>query len=329
MPVKESSDSRKRRNREAADWLVRNSSPNQSPADRARFEAWLQRDPENCRTYKAAEFLMGDAGRAIQSDPALANIDIRPRNMAKPITATLLLAALATGAFFALDGPMRLQADMIAGTDETPVRTLEDGSMVQLNASAAIAIDFTGDRRVIRLLRGQAFFQVAHAPERPFVVLAGQTKVTALGTAFDVRYGHEDTEVTVTENAVRVEHDDEDIPPLRVNEGEQATYDDTRKTTTVAPVDGLVALAWRRGQIAVDNTPLSNVVEEMNRHFRGRIVIAGSALADRRVSGTIKVADTKDALNFIKKVLGLEATRLGPLVVIHESLSGKRGYRFF
>lgn len=317
MPVKESSDSRKRRNREAADWLLRNSAPDQSEDDRVRFEAWLQRDPENCRTYSAAEFLMGDAGRAIQSDPALAHIDIRPRNRTKPVIATLLLAGLATGAFFALDGPMRIQADMIAGTDETPVRTLEDGSIVQLNASSAISIDFTRDQRVIRLLRGQAFFQVAHAPERPFIVLAGETKVTALGTAFDVRYGNEDTEVTVTENAVQMEQDGDHATSLRVSKDEQAIYDDTRKTTTVTPVDGLTTLGWRRGQIAVDNAPLSHVVEEMNRHFRGRIVIAGSALADRRVSGTIKVADTKDALAFIKKVLGLEATRLGPLVVIH------------
>ncbi|ACM39966.1 MULTISPECIES: FecR family protein [Rhizobium/Agrobacterium group] len=319
MPVKESSDSRKRRNREAADWLLRNGDPNQSPDDRALFETWLKRDPENCRTYSAAEFVMGDAGRAIQSDPGLADIDMRPRNMAKPIIATLLVAALATGAFFAFDGPLRMQADMIAGTDETPIRTLEDGSIVQLNASSAIAVDFTGGHRVIRLLRGQAFFQVAHAPDRPFTVVAGETKVIALGTAFDVRYGKEDTEVTVTENAVQLERDGKQAASLRVNEGEQAIYDYARKTTAVTPVDGLVALAWRRGQIAVDNAPLSYVVEEMNRHFRGRIIIAGSALARRRVSGTIKVADTKDALAFVKKALGLEATRLGPLIVIHPS----------
>ncbi|NKN37369.1 FecR family protein [Agrobacterium sp. a22-2] len=316
MPAKGAIDTQKKRNREAADWILRNGNPNLSPADRARFKEWLEQDPENCRTYSAAERLMGDARRAIQSDPALTNIDVRPRNMAKPITVTLLMIALATGAFFALDGPLRLQADMIAGTDEMPVRTLEDGSVVQLNASSAITVDFTEERRVIRLLHGQAFFQVAHALERPFTVVAGEAKVTALGTAFDVRYGNDDTEVTVTENAVQIEFEGQHAGSVRVTQGEQAIFDYANKETVVLPVDGLVALAWKRGQIAVDNAPLSYVVEEMNRHFYGRIIVAGSALANRRVSGTIKVADTDDALAFVTMALGVKATRLGPLIVI-------------
>jgi transmembrane sensor len=316
MPVKGANNAQRKRNREAADWLLRNGNPNQSPDEHARFKEWLDHDPENCRTYSAAERLMGDARRAIQSDPALTNIDARPKSMAKPIAATMFVAALATGAFFALEGPLRLQADMIAGTDEMPVRTLEDGSVVQLNASSAIAVDFTEDRRVIRLLHGQAFFQVAHAPGRPFTVVAGEAKVTALGTAFDVRYGKDDTEVTVTENAVKVEFEGQHARSVRVAQGEQAIFNYANEETEVLPVDGLVALAWKRGQIAVDNAPLSYVVEEMNRHFYGRIVVAGPALANRRVSGTIKVADTDDALAFVTKALGVNATHFGPLIVI-------------
>lgn len=318
MPVKGDSRPQKKRNREAADWLLRNGNRNQSPAEQARFREWLEDDPENCRTYRAAERLMGDARQAIQSDPALADIDIRPRSVAKPISAAIVLAGLATGAFFALDGPLRLQADMIAGTDEMPVRTLEDGSVVQLNASSAIAVDFSPERRVIRLLQGQAFFQVAHAPERPFTVVAGETKVTALGTAFDVRYGKDDTEVTVTENAVQVDVEGQRSLSVRVTQGEQAILDRANEKAAISPVDALVALAWKRGQIAVDNAPLSYVVEEMNRHFYGRIVVAGPRLGKRRVSGTIKVADTDDALAFVTKALGVKATRLGPLIVIRQ-----------
>lgn len=316
MPVKGESRTQKKRNREAADWLLRNGNPNQSPAEQARFRNWLEDDPENCRTYRAAEGLLGDARQAIQSDPALADIDIRPRSIAKPISAAIVVAGLATGAFLALDGPLRLQADMIAGTDEMPVRTLEDGSVVQLNASSAIAVDFSPERRVIRLLQGQAFFQVAHAPERPFTVVAGDTQVTALGTAFDVRYGKDDTEVTVTENAVQVDFVGQPAGSVRIAKGEQAVVDYANKKAAISPVDALVALAWTRGQIAVDNAPLSYVVEEMNRHFYGRIVVAGPTLAKRRVSGTIKVADTDHALAFLTKALGVKATHLGPLIVI-------------
>lgn len=318
MPVTKTSNTQKKRNREAADWILRNGNPNQSSSDRARFQEWLEQDPENCRTYNAAERLMGDARQAIQSDPDLSNIDIEPRSVAKPLAVSLLVLAIATGSFFAFDGPLRLQADMIAGTDEMPSRTLEDGSVVQLNASSAISVDFTGERRVIHLLKGQAFFEVAHAKERPFTVIAGATSVTALGTAFDVRYGHDDTQVTVTENAVQLEFDGDLAKSVRVEQGEQASYDNEKKETLVSRVDGLVALGWKRGQIAVDNAPLSYIVEEMNRHFQGRIVIASSELADRRVSGTMKIAETDAALAYITKAIGVKATHLGPLIIIHQ-----------
>lgn len=316
MAANGATNAQKKRNRAAADWLLRNGDPDQSPADKLRFREWLDHDPENCRIYTAAERLMGDARRAMQSDPALANINVKRQSAAKPMMAMLVVAALATGTFLALDGPVRLKADVIAGTDEMPVLMLEDGSEVQLNASSAIAVDFTETRRTIRLLRGQAFFQVAHAPERPFTVLAGTASVTALGTAFDVRYGDGDTEVTVTENSVQVEIDENPTSLLRVEQGQQATYDHRKKETAVASVDGLVALAWKRGQIAVDNAPLSDVVEEMNRHFRGRIVIAGLGLANRRVSGTINVADTDAALDFVTNVLGVKTMRFGLVIVI-------------
>jgi len=316
MQAKSATNAQRKRNREAADWILRNGEPHQSSADKARFKDWLEQDPENFRTYRAAERLMGDAQMAIESDESLVNIKVKPRNSVKAVTATLLVAALLAGTFFALDGPMRLEADVITGANEMPVITLEDGSEIQLNASSAIAIDFTDKRRTIRLLRGQAFFMVAHATGRPFSVVAGTARVTALGTAFDVRYGNDDTEVTVTEHAVQIELDGNHTNSVRVKQGEQAIYNYAKNETTVSPVDGRVALAWKRGQIAVDNAPLSHVVEEMNRHFYGQIVVTSSVLANRRVSGTIEVAHTDEALSFIAKALGVKITRLGPLIII-------------
>lgn len=305
----------RKRNREATDWLLRNRDPAQSAEEKAQFEDWLN-DPENCRTYRLAETLMGDARSAIQSDPALRNTRTEPRSRAKPVLSAMLLLGCATATFLALDGPMRLRADTMSGVDEMPVLTLEDGSIVQMNASSAIAVDFDEKRRTVRLLRGQAFFKVAPAPSRPFTVEAGDTRVTALGTAFDVRYGAMDTGVTVTEHTVLLEHSDTGSPSMRLSEGDQATYDRASGKTEIQPVDGLVALAWQRGQLAVENAPLSHVVEEIGRHFSGRIVLAGSGLANRRVSGTITVSDTTSALAFLRQALGVTVTRVGPLIVI-------------
>lgn len=316
MPGNRARDAQRKRNREAADWILRNSDPSQSAEEKSRFQAWLNVGPENSETYRAAERLLGDAQTAIRSDTTLSNIRIKRRNPVKPVVLSMLLLAIAGATFLSFDGPMRLQADIVAGIDEMPVVTLQDGSTVQLNSSSAIAVEFTPERRLVGLLRGQAYFQVAHAPERPFSVDVGQSRVTALGTAFDVRSSETGLQVTVTENAVMVEPEVGNPGSLEVGEGERALVDRRRGSAAVHQVDSAVALSWRRGQIAVDDAPLFEVVEEMALHFSGRIVIASDIVANRRVSGTINVTDTDAALTFLRAALGVKTTRIGPLILI-------------
>lgn len=316
MPGNRAKDAQRKRNREAADWILRNNDPRQPAEEKSRFQAWINADPQNCQTYNTAEQLLGDAQTAIQSDTALSNIRIKPRSPIKPVVTALFFLAIAGAAFLSLDGPIRMQADVVAGVDEMPVVTLQDGSTVQLNSSSAIAVDFTAERRVVRLLRGQAYFEVAHASERPFSVDAGPARVTALGTAFDVRYSDTDLQVSVTENTVMIEPEIGNSGSLQIHEGEQALLDRRSGSSVVQRVDSNVALSWRRGQIAVENAPLFKVVEEIGRHFSGRIVIASDIVANRRISGTINVTDTEAALSFLRAALGVKTTRVGPLILI-------------
>lgn len=316
MTDKQALRARQRRHSEAADWVFRNRETGRTAEDEERFRHWLGRDAENCRAYEAAERLLGEARTAIQTDPALRSFEVKPASIAKPVAGTVLTLALATSLFFAADGPIYLEADIAAGSGEMPIVTLSDGSVMQLNASSAVAYDFDATRRTIRLLRGQAFFEVAKDRGRPFVVEAGDARVTALGTAFDVRIGRQDTDVTVTESTVLLEPADSEKEGVRVTEGQQGTLSRSSGQTNVREIDGLVALAWRRGQLAVDNAPLSLVVEEMNRHFAGRIVLMGDEVSRRRVSGTIAVSDTVAALSFIEQALRVKVSRVGPLIVI-------------
>lgn len=316
MPVKRATRTQHRRHEEAADWLLRQSDSTLDPTEQAAFETWLSHDPENRRVYEAARRLMGEASAAIRSDPRLQSSYRSPRSTAKPLLGCLVALAIAGAAFMLLDGPMRLRADVIAGVGELPVVTLADGSRVQLNASSAIAVDEVGDRRIVRLLRGEALFEVARDPMRPFVVEAGALRVTALGTAFDVRLGSDATDIVVTQHAVRIDFADDQHPSLRVAEGERAVVDERTGQSEITESDTSLALAWTRGQLVLDNTPLSQVVTEMNRHFSGKIVILGQDLAQRRVSGTMAIADTAAALSYVERALGVSADRIGPLIVI-------------
>ena len=289
-------------------------------ADEQRnLDDWLSRDPENRVAYEAAQRLMGEACTAILSDPALRDFEVKPsRNVTKSVIAIVLVAGLAGGVFVANDGIMRLRADAISGTGEMPVITLADGSTMQLNAYSAVAYDFTTTTRTVRLLRGEAFFQVAKDPERPFAVEAGTGRTTALGTAFNVRLGETETEVTVTEHAVSVAALQTDAPVVRVPQGQQAAYGESGAVRDVRAVDASTALAWRRGQLVVDNASLADVVSEVGRHFSGRIIIPSAALAQRRVSGTFSITDTVAALAFLEQSLGIKTIKFGPLIVIRE-----------
>lgn len=314
MPGRRLTPAQRKRNREAADWLLRNREAAQPEVEKAAFQRWLDRDAENCRAYQAAERLLGDARTAIQSEPSLHALKIRPaRSVVLP---SVLVIAAAGALFLAADGPMRLQADVMSGAGDMPVVTLADGSTMQLNASSAVAFDFSGKRRTVRLLRGQAFFEVAPDATRPFTVETERSRVTALGTAFDVRAGETETDVTVTQHAVLVEFTEDGRAPLRLEEGEQVSYAEETGVSDVRKADGVTALAWRRGQLSLDNAPLSYVIEEIARHFPGRIVIGSNALLSRRVSGTLSVTDTDAALQFLRTALKVRTHRIGPLIVV-------------
>ncbi|MBN8938112.1 MAG: FecR family protein [Rhizobiales bacterium] len=313
MTARETTRTRQRRHRQAADWFLRNQEPG-GKADATAFQAWLDGDPANRTAYQAAERMMGEARGAILADPGLRDFAMEPGGAkARPVILSMLAIGLAGGLFLLADGPMRLKADAMSGPGEMPVITLADGSTLQLNASSAVAYDFTGATRTVTLLRGQAFFQVARDIGRPFVVTAQGGRITALGTAFDVRLGAEATDVTVTEHAVSLAASG---PAVRLEEGQRAAFRPDGTIGEIQPADMLAALAWRHGQLVVDNATVAEVVAEIGRHFRGRILIAGTALAERRVSGSFAIADTDAALSFLERSLGISAIRLGPLIVL-------------
>ena len=73
----------RKRHLEAADWIFRNAEAGRSAADKAAFQKWLARDPENARAYEAASRLMGEARIAIEADPELRDtLNRTPREIA-------------------------------------------------------------------------------------------------------------------------------------------------------------------------------------------------------------------------------------------------------
>jgi transmembrane sensor len=188
---------------------------------------------------------------------------------------------------------------------------LDDGSVAELTTNSEIRVRLAEGRRDIQLLRGEAHFKVAHDPERPFVVTAARTTVQALGTEFDVRmYERNRVSVLVTEGRVAVTGSG--TASREVNAGELAMSKAGRINVTTADADEIARrLAWRTGWLWFSAQPIREVVSEFNRYSERRLVIVDPELADKRISGRIRLTGVDQFLSALEGY-GVRATAAGP-----------------
>ena len=216
---------------------------------------------------------------------------------------------------------------------------LDDGSVVTLNTASRLVVDYSGLNRRILLDRGEAYFEVADDPGRPFTVDLGMRSVTAVGTAFNVRKEPEHYSVAVIEGAV-VLHSITDDPaassalvsadkqggdldkrePIRMEAGWVAEFDLNRDVLTTFRPDSMERYeGWRSGELAFYSEPLYRVIQELNRYSSKRILIEDASIMELRVSTVIGVSVIDTALNNLEQVLPVEVTRLYDRIVITAS----------
>jgi transmembrane sensor len=203
------------------------------------------------------------------------------------------------------------------------VITLADGSVVSLNTESALKVDLSSSRRAITLLKGEAFFRVAHDPSRPFEVLARKATVKAVGTQFNVRMAPQATVVSVLDGTVEIR---EPAPmgaspgaasAMRVRKGEetQIPLPDRRaertliaRTTTRAAQR---AAAWTQGRVDFDATPLIDVIAEFQRYQIVSVQIDDRASQELKLTGSFDVHDPDSALAYVATIPGMVVEKQG------------------
>jgi len=197
------------------------------------------------------------------------------------------------------------------------IRTLKDGSMVELRGEARIEVTFTGPLRRVVLHSGEAHFQVAKDPARPFVVVAGATEVRAVGTAFAVDFAAGAVEVVVTEGRVRIGSPAPGAATATLDAGNRAVVSDGTApiVASLSPPQMQARLAWRVPRLEFSATPLASVLAMMNEHatrLRGpTLVLAEPALGELRVSGVLRADDPESLLRLLEGEFGLVSERTG------------------
>jgi ferric-dicitrate binding protein FerR (iron transport regulator) len=213
--------------------------------------------------------------------------------------------------------PMR---EVVTGIGERARVQLGDGSMVMLGAASRLRIPATFGERTRELeVEGEAYFEVAHDVEHPFIVHAGGARTVDLGTAFVVRAYPDDRrmQVVVVHGSVALGRDTPGGPaPTVLRPGQMGRLATGALTPTITSVDPSRYTGWMDGRLSFDNAPLSEVISELGRWHRVTMRLADSSLARETFTASFTADSFTEALQTLTTVLALHAERRGTVIVL-------------
>lgn len=314
---------------EAIDWLIRlEDAPHDADLRRA-VEAWKAADARHLHAWQRAQRswqLLGevspDAGRWPMVSGSAPGDTAQPRRRRRRRgrrVATAVAASVAACVVVALWPFVQhhVLTDYATSVGEIRQVRLDDGSVVHLGADSAIDTDYGDGYRRVHLVTGQAFFEVASDPQRPFVVRAGGLDVTVLGTAFDVQRTSRSYIVGVQHGAVAVRYQGAHRTVERqLAPGEQLRIARGDGSVALEPIAPGTVAAWRHGRLFVHERSVADVVETLQRYYHGRILVPDRALAERRVTGSYRLDDLDRALRGLVQPHDGRVQELTPLLRI-------------
>lgn len=324
----------------AAEWRARKDSGLTPAEEEVELVKWLEADPRHedyfhqmSSTWETMDCAAAaDPSRLGLSDETRALVEGRP--VVRRVPAWSIGLAVAAAVAFAWIGwttwlrpspgeNFQQVAEVAAGYIKR--MDLPDGSVIRMNSDSEVEVAYSASERNVKLVRGEAHFEVAKNKVRPFIVSARGAAVRAVGTAFNVALKAEAVEVLVTEGKVSVAPPAEAKSvtnavstvesPAFLKAGEKlvlATKDEASPVVaSVAPAEMSQALAWQDRRLEFDEAPLSEIVAEFNRFNVHQIVIAPESieLARQRFAGSFRADDPETFIKLIRMRANIAVVR--------------------
>lgn len=332
-------------------WLARLESSSTTEEEQAQFALWLAQDDAHKHAFDnmtllwtglgqvlkeqsdALELRFGDdfegprakstptqAGRTRQSTVAGA-VGYRSEGLTQPLSQSLSqpFAIAATSVAFAVAAMAVLlftynwSTRIETQVGEIAEHALTDGTIVNLNTDSEMRVRMTNDGRWVELVRGEAYFDIASDPGRPFLVRTRFGSVTAIGTAFAVReLPDSGMWVTVTEGRVVVSPatSPRSVP---LDPGMRAMVNDEVAAT---PIDAPAATAWRHGTLVYDGVRIDSLIRDLNRYMPIRMSVVDDDLAAVEVSAILKLEDQEVMLNALAATFDLRWKRVTEKLIL-------------
>ncbi len=304
----------------AASWLIRQREHAWTDEDQTALDAWLGESWAHAAAYWRVKAAWGYADRIAM----LPRAPEEPRGARRFFPAALkaaaglaVVAALGAGALSLRQSPQeRTYATLVGGHEKI---SFADGTEIELNTDTVIRARMTTASRTIWLDKGEAYFAVRHDPAHPFIVYAGNRRITDLGTHFVVRHDTGRTEVAVTQGRVRFDAQ-EGAPDTRVatlTPGDVAVAIGSAMSLTHRSTRELSNdLSWMHGQLIFKHTALGDAVAEFNRYNQTKLVIADPSVAALEIRGKFRTQDAALFARVVRDALKLKVENDGGEIVI-------------
>ncbi|HFK2921623.1 TPA: FecR domain-containing protein [Stenotrophomonas maltophilia] len=309
-----------RQARQALRWVIRCSAGPLPERQQRALLRWLQADRRHALAWRQQQAFwqrLDAAGPDVLAALPEVTADrqglrlIAPRRRLPWLLASAAVVVLMVAA--APQALMLARSDLRSGDAPRVVR-LDDGSTAVLDAGTALALEFDDQQRRVRLLRGQAWFQVVHE-QRPFQVEAGGGQIRDVGTAFSVSMQGATITTQVSEGVVDARPGDGSMQRLRA--GQARAFRDGRWLQPLRQVDPEAMAPWRRGEVAIDDLPAAQAITDLGRYRRAPVWVLGGQGARVRVSGLFHLQQADAAIDAVAAQAGLRVQRLpgGALLV--------------
>jgi len=332
---------------EAAHWLLELEEPDS--ATLSRFAAWLEISPRHAEEFLLAsavwkEFDQIDPARRLDIEKLVGVARNNVHTISAPSSAAsaaspgptrarrarrIALAAAAAGATLLVGvalwrAPHAYPHSYATVRGEQRALKLEDGSVVYLNTQSRVEVAFSKEMRVIRLLEGEAMFNVEHDAARPFRVMAGPTAIQAIGTRFNVYRNAVGATVSVVEGVVQIspeaaaaarsatyspartlaagaDPDSAEHHRARVSAGEQARISADGEIITRSVPDLAQIVSWRERRLVFRAERLEDVATQFNRYNAVQIRVEDEALRGKQITGVFDADDPRSFIQFLQR----------------------------
>lgn len=280
------------------------------PQDEAEICQWVESDPRHAvafaraeAAWEAAERLKSAAAEVHLPAPEAIASEEQQRRLSRNI---MIVAAVAVMLFIVA---AIVTVRTFSGVDHYETRigqisdiALNDGSILHLNSDSAAEVRFTGHGRKVRILKGEAAFDVAHDRGRPFDVEARSAVIRAVGTAFNLRLRPSLVELTVTQGTVTVLSGSK--PAERVSAGNGAVIQP--RSMSLTHLDSKLIdqrTAWREQMVELDSETIEQAASEFNRYRGTPILIGDTRVSSLRIGGRFRTTDSKKFLSALQRSL--------------------------